>query len=96
MVDPGRIQTLTADVSDGADGFVIAKCLEIPGCASQGATREEALANLADAIELCLDMVLEDWRKKASETSENTTMEAGCDRVPMDFVAPRVRPGSIA
>ena len=93
MADLGRIQTLTAEVSDGADGFVIAKCLEIPGCASQGATREEALANLADAIELCLDTMLEDWRKKASQ---NTTMESGCDRVPMDFVPPAVRPRSIA
>ena len=96
MADPSRIQTLTAEVSDGADGFVIAKCLEIPGCASQGATREEALANLADAIELCLDTMLEDWRRKASETSESTRMEAGCDRVPMDFVPPAVRPRSIA
>lgn len=96
MANLGRIQTLTAGVWDGADGFVIAKCLEIPGCASQGATREEALANLADAIELCLDTMLEDWRKKVSKTSENTTMEAGCDRVRMDFVPPAVRPRSIA
>ena len=69
MVDRGRIQTLTAEVSEGADGFVIAKCLEIPGCTSQGATRDETLANLAHAIELCLDTMLEDWRRKASETS---------------------------
>lgn len=51
MVDPDRGQSLTAEIADGADGFVIANCLEIPGCASQGATRVEALANLADAIE---------------------------------------------
>lgn len=95
MANLGRIQTLTAGVWDGADGFVIAKCLEIPGCASQSATREEALADLADAIELCLDTMFEDWRK-ASETSESTTVEAGCDRVPMDFVPPAVRPRSIA
>jgi predicted RNase H-like HicB family nuclease len=96
MANLGRIQTLTAEVWDGADGFVIAKCLEIPGCASQGATRDEALVNLAGAIELCLDTMFEDWREKASETSQNTTMEAGRDRVPMDFVPPAVRPRSIA
>lgn len=58
MIDPDRIQTLTAELADGADGFVIAECLEIPGCASQGATRERALTNLAYAIELCLDTML--------------------------------------
>lgn len=93
MVDRGRIQTLTAEVSDGADGFVIAKCPGIPGCASQGATREEALANLGDAIELCLDTMLEDWRRKASES---TRLEAGGDREPMDFVPPAVLPKSIS
>lgn len=77
MVDPSRIRTLTAEVSEGADGFVIAKCLEIPGCASQGATSEEALASLGDAIELCLDTMLEDWRRQASETSESTRIQAG-------------------
>ena len=95
MADLGRIQALTAEVSDGADDFVIANCLEIPGCASQGATREEALANLAGAIELCLETMLEDWRKNASETSENTTKASACDRVPMDLVPPTVVPRSI-
>lgn len=36
------------------DGVWIAECPSIPGCVSQGATREEALDNVRDAIEGCL------------------------------------------
>jgi predicted RNase H-like HicB family nuclease len=42
---------LTAD-EDG--GFVV-ECPIIPGCVSQGDTRDEALANIREAIELCLE-----------------------------------------
>ena len=42
------------------DGIWIAKCLDIPGCISEGGTREEALANIHDAIVLCLDVIAED------------------------------------
>jgi predicted RNase H-like HicB family nuclease len=38
------------------DGVWIAECPAIPGCASQGATREEALGNVNDAIKLCLEV----------------------------------------
>lgn len=36
------------------DGGFVAECPIIPGCVSQGETREEALANIREAIELCL------------------------------------------
>ena len=39
----------------GEDGWLIAECPVIPGCISQGKTREEALANIREAIELCLE-----------------------------------------
>lgn len=35
----------------GEDGYFVAECPALPGCASQGATREEALANIREAIE---------------------------------------------
>ncbi len=34
-------------------------CASLPGCASQGETREEALANIQDAIESYLDVLEE-------------------------------------
>ena len=60
MTDPGKFQTLTAEISEGADGYVIAACLEIPGRASQGANRDEALANLTGAVEVRLDTMWQD------------------------------------
>jgi predicted RNase H-like HicB family nuclease len=38
------------------DGVWIVECPSIPGCVSQGATREEALTNIRDAIKLCLEV----------------------------------------
>ena len=36
------------------DGVWVIECLSIPGCISQGQTREEALDNIKDAISACL------------------------------------------
>ncbi|HLB34004.1 MAG TPA: type II toxin-antitoxin system HicB family antitoxin [Chthoniobacterales bacterium] len=38
------------------DGVWIAECPSIPGCVSQGYQREEALKNIREAIELCLEV----------------------------------------
>lgn len=38
------------------DGFWVVECPSIPGCISQGKTREEALQNIQDAIRLCLEV----------------------------------------
>jgi predicted RNase H-like HicB family nuclease len=39
--------TLTA----GEDGYIVAECPALPGCVSQGKTRDEALKNVQEAIE---------------------------------------------
>ena len=43
-------------------GFVV-RCLELPGCLSEGRTEEEALKNIEDAIKL----YLRDVEKEAKE-----------------------------
>jgi predicted RNase H-like HicB family nuclease len=45
---------LTVRYSDAGDGWVTAQIAEIPGAISQGATREEARANVIDALDLLL------------------------------------------
>ncbi|MFN8387947.1 MAG: type II toxin-antitoxin system HicB family antitoxin [Anaerolineales bacterium] len=37
-------------VYSGEDGFFVAECPSLPGCISQGETREEAIANIKEAI----------------------------------------------
>lgn len=36
-------------------GVYVAECPAIPGCVSQGRTEAEALANIREAIEACLE-----------------------------------------
>lgn len=38
-------------LEEDEDGFIVASCPVLPGCHSQGQSREEALANIREAIE---------------------------------------------
>ncbi len=45
------IVTLERDES----GMIVAECPAIPGCISQGKTEDQALANIREAIEACVE-----------------------------------------
>lgn len=47
---------LTVTLTPGEDGNWISECPSIPGCISQGDSREQALENIRDAIESCLEV----------------------------------------
>lgn len=36
-------------------GTLVAECPAIPGCVSQGSTEQEALSNISEAIQACLE-----------------------------------------
>ena len=38
-------------VFPGEDGFWVAECPSLPGCISQGRTKEEAITNIREAIQ---------------------------------------------
>ncbi|MGH9914446.1 MAG: type II toxin-antitoxin system HicB family antitoxin [Pyrinomonadaceae bacterium] len=38
------------------DGIWVVECPSIPGCVSQGETKEDALVNVKEAIVLCLEV----------------------------------------
>ena len=44
----------------GEDGYWIAECPSLPGCISQGKTKEEAIANIKEAIEGYISALQED------------------------------------
>ncbi len=56
----GKDLTLNIIFRKYEDGSIVAECLEIPGCLSQGETEEEARKNIADAIRECVSVILED------------------------------------
>lgn len=43
----------------GEDGYFIVEVPSLPGCISQGKTREEALANIEEAIALYVEVLQE-------------------------------------
>jgi predicted RNase H-like HicB family nuclease len=50
------------------DGAWVVECPSIPGCVSQGTSREEALENIRDAIRGCLEVRAEKGMPLTVET----------------------------
>jgi predicted RNase H-like HicB family nuclease len=48
-------QTYHVVLKEDENGWHAVQCVELPGAISQGRTREEALANIKEAIELLLE-----------------------------------------
>jgi len=47
-------------IHSGEDGFWVAECPSLPGCISQGETRDEAILNIKEAIILYIETLEED------------------------------------
>lgn len=60
--------TITVDRDE--DGVWITECPSIPGCISQGATKDEAIANIQEAIRLCLEVRAERGMPLTIETRQ--------------------------
>ena len=51
----GQQRTYTVIIEEGEDGYLVVRCPALPGCWSQAKTREEAMANVREAIELYVE-----------------------------------------
>jgi predicted RNase H-like HicB family nuclease len=54
----------------GEDGYWIAECPSLPGCVSQGETREKAITNIREAIQGYIRALEEDRLKVPEERFE--------------------------
>jgi predicted RNase H-like HicB family nuclease len=54
----------------GEDGYWVAECPSLPGCLSQGTTREEAVSNIREAIRLHIATLEEDKLPVSEERFE--------------------------
>ena len=45
-------------LEEDEDGFIVASCPALPGCHSQGMDREEAVANIAEAIQAYIESMI--------------------------------------
>ena len=48
-----------AIVYPGEDGYWVVECPSLPGCISQGKTRDEAISNIKEAMELYIEVLRE-------------------------------------
>lgn len=60
----------TVTIDRDETGMWIAECPAIPGCVSQGETKAEALKNVREAIELCLEVRAERGLPLTIETKQ--------------------------
>ena len=56
------------------EGFSVS-CPALPGCHSQGATHAEALVNIREAIQLWLEVAVEDAQREAETEGARVTQE---------------------
>jgi predicted RNase H-like HicB family nuclease len=65
-----RAMQFIITVDRDEDGAWITECPSIPGCVSQGQTKEEAIANIQEAIQLCLEVRAEKGLPLTIETRQ--------------------------
>jgi len=51
-----RVERFPVTIYQDDEGWYVVECPVIPGCMSQGETEEEALHNIQEAIQLCLEV----------------------------------------
>ncbi len=60
----------TVTLNRDEDRMWVVECPSIPGCVSQGINEEEALENIKEAIQLCLEVRAEQGLPLTVETRE--------------------------
>jgi predicted RNase H-like HicB family nuclease len=59
--------TIKVIITQGEDGYMVARCPALKSCWSQGKTRDEALANIREAIALYLEPSSKDLAPSVAE-----------------------------
>ena len=61
---------MTVTIDRDEDGVWVVECPAIPGCVSQGHTKDEALANIREAIALCIGVRAKEGLPLTMETRQ--------------------------
>ena len=64
------LMKFTVTIDRDESGMWVAECPSIPGCVSQGTTKAEALKNVREAIELCVEVRAERGLPLTIETKQ--------------------------
>ena len=71
------------NVFRGEDGFWVAECPSLPGCISQGETREEAVDNIQEAIQLYIETLDSELRSEY-DLKKLRIRKTGAERINFD------------
>jgi predicted RNase H-like HicB family nuclease len=86
MLAMPKIMNFRVIIEQEEDGVFVASAPAIPGCHTQGATYEDAVENVKEAIELCLEVAKDDrgYRAKIdwSETEDKNRF-LGIAKIPV-------------
>ena len=61
-------------IYEDEDGVFTAECLELPGCISDGNTKEEAVENIKEAIDAYSESILKEKTEKLKGKIVNVTV----------------------
>lgn len=61
---------LMVTIDRDEDGVWVVECPSVPGCVSQGQSKEEALENIREAIALCIEVRAEQGLPLTVETQQ--------------------------
>ena len=65
-----QVMRFSVTLDRDEDGVWVVECPSIPGCVSQGQTKQEALENIKDAISACLQVRAERGMPLTVETHQ--------------------------
>ena len=74
---------------DEESGWFVAHILELPGCVSQGPTIEEAKANIANALESYMEVLLETAIRSQSTREASIQVESTVNQTAKMLVRPK-------
>jgi len=83
-----KVSNFKVILEQDKEGYFIASVPAIPGCHTQGKTYEEVLKNIKEAIELCLEVALEDlaYQTKIDLGEEKEAPQfIGITNIPVSF-----------
>lgn len=70
MISRGENIVRQVLIYPGEDGYFVVECPSLPGCISQGTTRQEAIDNIKEAIELYIEELQEEGQPVPDEKYE--------------------------
>ena len=65
-----KVMKFPVTIYQDEEGWYVVECPVIPGCMSQGKTEEEALQNIQEAIQICLEVRREQGMPLTIESRE--------------------------